>query len=185
MKTISTNILQSNNYWLSETFKEILGDIKEVPEYTGEVKGTILTEETDDSEIMGQVGIMSREECISLLIHLTQKQKNGEEGLLLTNGYSNIIGYVKLDDGRVLTVYALWNSDDEQWYCNGYKPHAWYVGNQFLSRNGETVSLSPEKTLEPSDTLNLSARITNLENELKSLVDKIRKEMLLLNQDKT
>lgn len=177
MKTISTNILQSNNYWLSETFKEILGDIKEVPEYTGEVKGTILTKETDDSEIMGQVGIMSREECISLLIHLTQKQKNGEEGLLLTNGYSNNIGYVKLDDGRVLTVIAYWYSVDKQWLCYGYEPGAWFVGLQFLSRNGETKTPTTEKTLEPSDTLNLSDRITNLENELKSLVDKIRKEI--------
>lgn len=150
MKYISTDILKTSNYYLWDIFKnDILGDIKKVPVNKIKVTATKITKDTHDSEIMAQTGTMTREECLALIIDLTQKQKNGEEGVLSHNGYSNIIGYVKLDDGRVLTVNAFWHSGHGQWNCYGDEPYGWDAGGQFLSRNG-SKALSPDEPWLPS-----------------------------------
>ncbi len=151
---MKTSILKNKNYWLSDTFKEkILGDIKEVPEVKYEVIPHVLTEYTHDDTIREQIGIMTKEECLALLIYLTSKQPNGEGGVLLTNGYSNIIGYVQTDES-VLAVYGFWRSDGRQWRCHGYEPSGWSDGSQFLSRNGVSKTLKPKDPLN-SDTLTL------------------------------
>lgn len=150
METIKTKILKEKGYWLSGNFKEeLLGDIKEVPELDVS-KGTmtILERTTTDKEIMDKIGISTREEILATLITLTQKQKNGEEGVLNTNGYGNIIGYFKDKSGAVLGAYAYWSSGCEEWNCSGYGlSGGWSAGRGFWSRNGEP------QTLKSSDTL--------------------------------
>lgn len=157
---LSTDILKGSEYYLGDSFKEILGDIKEVPKIDFTFTATELTKTTADSEIMQQTGMMTREEVISAVIQLTQAQKNGENGLLKTDGYANIIGYVELN-GRVVAVSARWYSDDRQWHCRGYGPHDWNAGRQFLSRNG-SKSLSADSASE----------LTSFVAELKTIIAK-------------
>lgn len=164
---MKTNILNTEKYWLSDYFKEhILGDIKTVPEFKESFTFHTLTEYTSDEKILEKVGLMTREEILSLLITLTKKQKNGEKGQLLMNGYANIIGYFKDTDGDVRSVRCSWGAGSGQWYCYGWLPDDWYAGAQFLSRNGNLKTLDSSLTLES---------LKNEFEEFRSKVEKVLK----------
>ncbi len=71
------------------------------------------------------------------LAHLLSNQPTGQDGYLQTNGYSTIIGWMKLKSGNVLTVRCGWDAGDRRWRCNGSGQGEWCAGHQFFSRNGE------------------------------------------------
>lgn len=71
------------------------------------------------------------------LFDLLKKQSKGEKGVLLTNGYANII-YVRDANGMLWAVRAFWNSDCGYWdvYADPVEhSSAWRGGHQVLSRD--------------------------------------------------
>lgn len=99
------------------------------------------TETIFDSEIMEHFqisesnGLMTKEEILRTIAFLTSKQPKGEEGILQTNGYSTIIGYMLCKDGVVRAVIVYWNAVNAEWYCLYYDLGHWRAGSEVLSRN--------------------------------------------------
>lgn len=89
----------------------------------------------DHSYISLSNGFMIREEILRVIAYLTSKQPNGEEGILRTNGYSTIIGYMMESNHVVIPIHVIWEKDYSRWYCNtdGRTP---FIDNPYiLSRN--------------------------------------------------
>lgn len=99
------------------------------------------TETIFDKEIMEHFqisesnGLMTNEEILRTIAFLTSKQQNGEEGILQTNGYSTIIGYMLCSDGVVRAVRVHWYSDYSEWYCYCNDLGYWLGDIEMLSRN--------------------------------------------------
>ena len=80
---------------------------------------------------------------LAYLLFMVKKQKNREEGVLLTNGYANIvIVEVEEDDGKggkknaLWLVYAYWSSGDRCWRADASPvspPTAWGAGCRVFS----------------------------------------------------
>ena len=131
------------NYWRSDNFNQhVLNPAKTVnnlPEMN--FSKYKFTETIYDKEIMEHfqisesMGLMTREEILWTIASLTSKQPKGEAGVLLSNGYSTIIGYMLCDDGVVRAVNVYWNSDYAEWYCNCNDLDYWNAGYGMLSRN--------------------------------------------------
>lgn len=84
-----------------------------------------------DTEMQNEVGHKPFKitNFLPMLWSILSKQKNGEEGFLLNNGYANIF-HVELEDGRVVAVYARWHGDG--WNLNAYDLDyngRWYADN--------------------------------------------------------
>lgn len=154
MKTIKTTTLNEKGYYLWNSFRKHFEGIKEVPEWTSPIYSFTLSKTTTDENIMETVGVMTKEEILSLIVTLTQKQKNKKSGILKMNGYMNIIGYFMCDDGIVRVADVDWFADDGKWRCSVHDLGRWDVGNVVLSRN-DTSTISAEP-LDTSDTLILA-----------------------------
>ena len=84
------------------------------------------------AELGGEVGA---EVTLSEMFSLMEKQKNGENGVLLNNGYANIF-YIKDQKGVLRTVYVYWGSDG--WGASALAvsyPILWDAGRRVFSRN--------------------------------------------------
>lgn len=71
---------------------------------------------------------------------LLKKQGSGGRGILLTNGYSNII-YVRDATGRLWAVYCRWDADCGFWCVDARsvtRPFRWFAGNRVFSRDSDT-----------------------------------------------
>jgi hypothetical protein len=89
-----------------------------------------------DGPIINELGGEAKAETtLSEMFSLMEKQKNGESGVLLNNGYANIF-YIRDQNGVLRAVGVDW--DDGGWYVGAYSvedPGGWRVGRQVFSRN--------------------------------------------------
>lgn len=72
------------------------------------------------------------------IVGLLEKQKNGEGGVLLNNGFANIF-YVVGKDSEVFPVGVRWYSDFRRWDVRAYRlgDNQWRVGNRAFSATAE------------------------------------------------
>ncbi len=90
------------------------------------VDGPIIT------ELGGEVKV---ETTLSEMFSLMEKQKHGEDGVLLNNGYANIF-YIRDQNGVLRAVCVDWVGDG--WYVRAgsvERPGGWSGGNRVFSRN--------------------------------------------------
>ncbi|MFA6275071.1 MAG: hypothetical protein WCX70_02925, partial [Candidatus Paceibacterota bacterium] len=69
--------------------------------------------------------------------------KNGENGVLLNNGYANIF-YIRDQAGVLRAVRVGWS--DGGWYLSAYsalRPNGWRGGRQVFSRKSDLGSSEP------------------------------------------
>lgn len=98
------------------------------------VDGPIITELGDEDKALT---------TLSEMFFLMEKQKNGEDGVLLNNGYGNIF-YIKDQNGVLRTVDVRWCDDGWDVDANSVEdPSRWYDGYQVFSRNSVLESSEP------------------------------------------
>lgn len=106
------------------------------------VKGGVSTTTTYDKYNTLKYKAMSIDEVMGTIDDLISKQPNGEEGVLLTNGYANVF-YTTCKDGVVRAVFCSWDADRGKWHlgCRELGDDFWHGGYQFfVSENSETLS---------------------------------------------
>lgn len=88
-------------------------------------------------------GEAKAETTLSEMFSLMEKQKNGEDGVLLNNGYANIF-YIRYQTGVLRTVRVFWNDDGWHVIADSVEyPCRWYYGSQVFSRNSVLESSEP------------------------------------------
>jgi hypothetical protein len=97
-----------------------------------------------DGPIITELGGEEKSETtLTEMFSLMEKQKNGEDGVLLNNGYANIF-YVRDQNGVLRAVNVRW--DDGGWGVSARSveyPGRWYVGRRVFSRNSVLESSEP------------------------------------------
>lgn len=97
-----------------------------------------------DGPIITELGGEEKSETtLTEMFSLMEKQKNGESGALLNNGWANIF-YIRDQNGVLRAVYV-------RWYVDGWDvgarsvegPRRWYDGDQVFSRNSVLGSSEP------------------------------------------
>lgn len=119
--------------WLSNEFKEFF--LGKTEESVDPATLTIhrLIDASLDAPIMAELGPRT-ETSLAELFALFQKQGNGENGLLLTNGCANIF-YIRGTDGNLWAVGAFWHCDS--WYLDARSvefPCEWTAEDLVVSR---------------------------------------------------
>lgn len=67
------------------------------------------------------------DDAIYILISMTQKQKNGEEGELSIDHHGNLISYIKVDRS-FFGVTAFWDDNIRKWNISASDPMICYPG---------------------------------------------------------
>ncbi len=95
-----------------------------------------LTKNSVDGPIIEELGGEAKAETtLTELYELLNKQPNGEEGELLTNGYANIF-YIKDVSGVLRAVYVRWNVDGWIVLVDSVEsPDVWHAGVRVFVRN--------------------------------------------------
>jgi hypothetical protein len=95
-----------------------------------------LRQSSVDGPIIGEFGGEAKAETtLSEMFSLMEKQKSGEDGVLLNNGYANIF-YIKDQNGALRAVYVYWYDDGWLVYAHSVEnPYGWRDGSQVFSRN--------------------------------------------------
>ena len=99
-----------------------------------ELRYAKLTRSSLDAPILEELGDKA-EASLSQMYALMARQANGQEGVLLTNGWANIF-YVRDINGELRAVRVRW--DGRGWFVDAYSvtyPNGWYDGNRVFSRN--------------------------------------------------
>lgn len=113
-------------YWLTNEFQEhVLSPIETMRNIPGfSLFGYQFTEFTSDKEIMDHFQIsesnklMNREQIIWLIVKLTSKQPEGEDGILQNNvNTMTVVGYIQDNYGLVRAVVVYWNLKTYEWRC--------------------------------------------------------------------
>ena len=118
-----------------------LGKIEE-PAVEAYLRYAKLMRYAHDEEILQELGGRA-ETTLAMVYVLLETQSNGEEGVLLTNGWANIF-YLNDINGILRTVDVDWGAGDGGWYVDADDvagPGGWYGGNRVFSRN--SLSLEP------------------------------------------
>jgi hypothetical protein len=101
-----------------------------------------------DGPIIAELGGAEKSETtLSEMFFLMEKQGNGEDGVLLNNGYSNIF-YIKDISGVIRSVHVYWDGDG--WVVFAFSvqyPYGRFDGRQAFSRNSD---LKPWEPLTPA-----------------------------------
>ena len=102
----------------------------------GDLVPLVLTRNDLDNEIIAALGGEDAAEVgLADIWRLMERQANGEQGVLLTNGYANIF-YVRDIEGTLRAVRVYWGGSG--WRVDatpvGY-PFRWDAGSQVFSRN--------------------------------------------------
>lgn len=89
-----------------------------------------------DGPIINELGGEEKSETtLTEMFSLMEKQKNGEDGVLLTNGYANIF-YIRDQNGVLRAVHVYWHVVGWRVYAHVVTyPDAWYGGARVFSRN--------------------------------------------------
>ncbi len=98
-----------------------------------------LTASTVDAPIRAVIGSEFEETTLAQIYTLIERQKNGEKGVFLNNGYANIF-YVKDVNGVLRAVDVRWSVSG--WHVDAYSvtdPNEWFDGYQVFSRNSSVA----------------------------------------------
>ena len=89
-----------------------------------------------DDQIIAALGGEEKAETTLLeMFSLMKKQKNGEKGVLLTNGRANIF-YIRDQNGVLRVVRVHWHGGGWDIYADSVEsPGKWFDGYQVFSRN--------------------------------------------------
>lgn len=123
--------------WVGSNIQEWLFDKAEAPAPKVMLGYAKLTRSALDDEIRKEIGAEREETTLAAIYTLMERQKNGESGVLLTNGYANIF-YVRDANGVLRAVFVLWNARGGGWDVRAGSvalPCRWFVGRQVFSRN--------------------------------------------------
>ncbi len=97
-----------------------------------------------DGPIITELGGEEKSETtLTEMFSLMEKQKNGEDGVLLNNGYANIF-YIRDQNGVLRAVDVCWF--DDGWDVDAFSvenPGRWSDGYQVFSRNSVLESSEP------------------------------------------
>lgn len=126
--------------FLGSNFKtHFLGKVEQ-PFSGGELKIHKLLKNSKDKPIIDELGGEAKAETfLSEIFSLIETQGNGQEGVLLTNGYANIF-YIRDMNGVLWAVRCHWDGDG--WHCGAFsilRPDEWPAAYQVISRNSVTV----------------------------------------------
>lgn len=120
---------------LGDNFQELF--LGKVEELLGEItlRYQKLRKASRDISIINELGGEEKAETVLAEIYaLLERQRNGEKGTLLTNGYANIF-YVRNVIGVLCAVDVRWRGDG--WFVGADSvgsPYGWYEGHQVFSR---------------------------------------------------
>jgi hypothetical protein len=126
-------------FWLGGNFKKHflkgIGKIElDVPAATLNVYK--LRENSVDGPILGALGGNDvAKTSLAYMAQLIKAQPQGQEGVLLTNGWANIF-YIEDDNGGLWAVDCYWRSDGREWNveaCPVAYPYRWLAGRQVVS----------------------------------------------------
>lgn len=103
-----------------------------------------LRESSMDGPIIAELGGEAKAETTLMeMFSLMEKQKHGEDGCLLNNGYANIF-YVRDQTGVLRAVRVYWHGGGwDVGACSVKDPGGWRVGGQVFSRNSVLESSEP------------------------------------------
>lgn len=122
--------------FLGDNFLAWFGNKVEYPTLGETLRYHKLRKSSVDRSIIAELGgEVKAETTLSYVFSFIEKQKNGESGVLLNNGYANIF-YVKDINGVLRMVRVRWDVDgwDVHALEVGY-PVTWRGGSQVFSRN--------------------------------------------------
>lgn len=162
------------NYFKEKVLSEAV-EIENVPEINWDTYE--LKEQLNDFQIEKEFPNCVFEDVskfCAYLYALIEKQKNGENGLLLNNGYANLF-YVKTLS-EVMVVIVSWSADVREWNVNANRrdDFQWFAGDRVFRSNFDSQSPSP-KDLSTSDSLALETRVKTLEEQM----EKLRKFLII------
>lgn len=97
-----------------------------------------------DGPIITELGGEAKAETtLSEMFSLMEKQKNGESGTLLNNGWANIF-YIRDNAGVLRAVCVDWGGGGwDVSACSALGPRRWDDGDQVFSRNSDLKSSEP------------------------------------------
>lgn len=122
--------------WAGDNLKKFFLDKVEANVPEAKLAVNQLERASLDAPILTELGDKA-EVSLAYLFDLLKKQSNGEDGVLLTNGYANIF-YVCGNDGNIWAVSARWSSDSRYWGVVAYSvegPDGWRGGCRVFSRD--------------------------------------------------
>lgn len=158
---VATSPTTNQPFKADDTFFNKKSGVKMVPHssnftswFTGKVEEDVpvgdlvpfaLTQSAYDSEIIADLGGKEKAEVtLAEIWRFMQRQANGEDGVLLTNGDANIF-YVRDVYGVLRTVFFRWFGDgwragahaDDGWYplASALGRDGWCIGSRVFSRN--------------------------------------------------
>ena len=122
--------------YLGDSFKtNFLGKVEEPIVETVMRFGKLLKSSVDNPIINELGGEEKAESALAEMFSLMEMQPNGEDGVLLTNGYLNIF-YTRNGAGVLWAVRCSWHVGGWSVVANSVgAPGEWYDGRQVFSRN--------------------------------------------------
>src|SRR3989344_2010685 len=128
---------------LGDNFKAWFGDKVEDPITKQALRYAKLRKSSVDMPIITELGGEEKSETtLTEMFFLMGKQKRGEDGCLLNNGWANIF-YIR-DQNVLRTVYVYWSGDG--WDVSAFPvggPARWGVGRHVFSRNSDLLPSEP------------------------------------------
>lgn len=108
-----------------------------------------LRQSSVDGPIITELGGEAKAETTLLeMFSLMEKQKHGEDGVLLNNGWANIF-YIKDSAGVLRSVRVRWRGDGWGVLADSVEdPRGWLVGDQVFSRNSVLESSEPSASAQ-------------------------------------
>ena len=136
---ISDHYRKDNPYgvkvtFVSDNFNRVFGGKTEKDVAAARLKAYRLTRGARDPEIIENLG-EGHKTFLAQLWSLVKKQPNGESGVLLTNGYANILEVPNPDNPAELwAVFARWRVGWKFYADSIDYPYVWVAGFQVFSR---------------------------------------------------
>lgn len=131
--------------WDNFTGWFLSGDGKtEDPESEQTLRYHKLRKSSVDGPIITELGGEEKSETtLTEMFSLMEKQKNGEDGVLLNNGYANIF-YIRDQNGVLRAVSVYWLGGGWSVGADSVEsPYGWLVGYRVFSRNSVLESSEP------------------------------------------
>lgn len=123
--------------YIGDNFKEWFFEKTEEPILEATLDYATLTRSALDREIRDEIGAEREETTLAEIYALMERQANGKEGVLLTNGWANIF-YVCDASGTLRAMFVDWDSARAGWFVSASDvtyPGGWSGGSRVFSRN--------------------------------------------------